>query len=67
MGWRNMKITNFEPANQFVKRNYAGSWKLELIIILKSNFDRYVILSDPRYKNKVRNRYYIENSTKNEK
>ena len=26
----NMKITNFEPANQFVKRNYAGDWKLEL-------------------------------------
>jgi predicted dehydrogenase len=26
----NMKITNFEPANQFVKRNYRGNWKLEL-------------------------------------
>ena len=26
----NMKITNFEPANQFVKRTYAGDWKLEL-------------------------------------
>ena len=26
----NMKITNFEPANQFVKRNYRGSYKLEL-------------------------------------
>ena len=25
----NMKITNFDPANQFVKRNYRGSWKLE--------------------------------------
>lgn len=25
----NMKITNFEPANQFVKRNYRGNWKLE--------------------------------------
>jgi len=24
----NMKITNFEPANQFVKRNYRGDWKL---------------------------------------
>jgi predicted dehydrogenase len=24
-----MKIKNFEPANQFVKRNYRGSWKLE--------------------------------------
>jgi hypothetical protein len=24
----NMKITNFEPANQFVKRNYRGNWKL---------------------------------------
>ena len=23
-----MKITNFDPANQFVKRNYRGSWKL---------------------------------------
>ena len=29
-GMGNMKITNFEPANQFVKRNYAGNWKLEL-------------------------------------
>ena len=26
----NMKITNFEPANQFVKRNYRGNWKLAL-------------------------------------
>ena len=26
----NMKITNFEPANQFIKRDYRGSWKLEL-------------------------------------
>ena len=26
----NMKITNFEPANQFVRRNYRGSYKLEL-------------------------------------
>lgn len=26
----NMKITNFEPANQYVKRNYRGNWKLEL-------------------------------------
>ncbi|WP_153800742.1 Gfo/Idh/MocA family protein [Foetidibacter luteolus] len=26
----NMRITNFEPANQFVKRAYRGSWKLEL-------------------------------------
>jgi len=26
----NMKITNFDPANQFVKRKYAGDWKLEL-------------------------------------
>ena len=26
----NMRITNFEPANQFVKRNYRGNWKLEL-------------------------------------
>jgi len=26
----NMKITNFEPANQFVKRKYAGDWKLDL-------------------------------------
>ena len=24
----NMKITNFEPANQFVKRNYRDGWKL---------------------------------------
>ena len=22
----NMKITNFEPANQFVKREYRGDW-----------------------------------------
>jgi len=27
---QNMKITNFEPANQFVRRNYRGDWKLEL-------------------------------------
>ncbi len=27
---QNMKITNFEPANQFVKRTYRGSYKLEL-------------------------------------
>jgi len=26
----NMKITNFEPANQFVKRTYRGNWKVEL-------------------------------------
>ena len=26
----NMKITNFEPANQFVKRSYRGNWKLEV-------------------------------------
>ena len=26
----NMRITNFEAANQFVKRNYRGNWKLEL-------------------------------------
>jgi hypothetical protein len=25
-----MKITNFEPANQFVKRTYRGNWKLEV-------------------------------------
>ena len=25
----NMKITNFEPANQFVKRNYREGWKLQ--------------------------------------
>jgi len=24
----NMKITNFEPANQFVKREYRNGWKL---------------------------------------
>jgi hypothetical protein len=24
----NMKITNFDAANQFVKRNYRGEWKL---------------------------------------
>ena len=24
----NMRITNFEPANQFVKRQYRGNWKL---------------------------------------
>jgi hypothetical protein len=26
----NMKVTNFEPANQFVKRKYRGNWKLNL-------------------------------------
>lgn len=26
----NQRITNFEPANQFVKRNYRGSYKLDL-------------------------------------
>ncbi|MGN6435660.1 MAG: Gfo/Idh/MocA family protein [Agriterribacter sp.] len=26
----NMRITNFEPANQFVRRKYRGNWKLEL-------------------------------------
>ncbi len=26
----NMKITNFEPANQFVKRNYRGNWDFGL-------------------------------------
>ena len=26
----NMRITNFEPANEFVKRKYRGNWKLEL-------------------------------------
>ena len=26
----NMKMTNFEPANQFIKRKYRGNWKLEL-------------------------------------
>lgn len=26
----NMRITNFEPANQFVRRNYRGSYKVEL-------------------------------------
>ena len=25
---KNMKITNFEEANQFVKRKYRGDWKL---------------------------------------
>ncbi len=25
---KNMKITNYEPANQFVKRNYRGDWTL---------------------------------------
>ncbi len=25
---KNMRITNFEPANQFVKRQYRGNWKL---------------------------------------
>jgi hypothetical protein len=24
----NMKVTNFEPANQFVKRAYREGWKL---------------------------------------
>ncbi len=27
---QNMKITNFEPANQFVKREYKGDYKLNL-------------------------------------
>lgn len=27
---QNMRITNFEPANQFVKREYRSGWKLEL-------------------------------------
>jgi hypothetical protein len=26
----NMRITNFDAANAFVKRNYRGNWKLEL-------------------------------------
>jgi predicted dehydrogenase len=26
----NMKIINFDPANQYVKRNYRGNWKLDL-------------------------------------
>ncbi len=26
----NMRITNFEPANAFVKRNYRGDWKVKL-------------------------------------
>jgi hypothetical protein len=26
----NMKITNFEPANQFVKREYRSGYKLEM-------------------------------------
>jgi hypothetical protein len=26
----NMRITNFDPANKFVKRQYRGEWKLEL-------------------------------------
>jgi len=26
----NMKVTNFEAANQFIKRQYRGNWKLEL-------------------------------------
>ncbi len=25
---KNMKVTNFDPANQFVKRDYRGDWKL---------------------------------------
>jgi hypothetical protein len=24
----NMRITNFEPANQFVRRKYRGNWNL---------------------------------------
>ncbi len=27
---KNMKITNFDEANQFVKREYSEGWKLEL-------------------------------------
>lgn len=27
---KNMQITNFDPANQFVKRDYREGWKLEL-------------------------------------
>lgn len=27
---KNMKVTNFEPANQFIKRTYRGNWKLEI-------------------------------------
>lgn len=27
---KNMKITNFEPANRFVRREYRGNWKLEV-------------------------------------
>ena len=27
---QNMKITNFEPANQFVRRQYRGSYSLNL-------------------------------------
>ena len=27
---KNMKITNFEPANQFVKRQYRDGWSLNL-------------------------------------
>lgn len=26
----NMRITNFEPANKFVKREYRGNWKLKI-------------------------------------
>jgi hypothetical protein len=26
----NMKITNYDPANQFVRRTYRSGWKLEL-------------------------------------
>jgi hypothetical protein len=26
----NMKITNFEPANQFVRREYRGEWNFNL-------------------------------------
>jgi hypothetical protein len=27
---KKMQITNFDPANQFVKREYREGWKLEL-------------------------------------
>ena len=26
----NMRVTNYEPANQFIRRQYRGNWKLEL-------------------------------------
>jgi len=26
----NMKITNFDPANRFVKRDYRGDWDFKL-------------------------------------